>query len=100
MFSMIDCLVLLPRIINWNLFELGFTEFILNHFNIFCLSYSRSFKLVGRLILQLRVVLSLAKLHIFALSIKSKRSSIYKLKNNGPKIEPCGTTLTKSYQSL
>ena len=100
MFSMIDCLVLLPRTINWNFFGLGFIEFTLNHFNIFCISNFRSFKIVCRLILQLYIVLSSAKLHIFVLSIKRRRSLINKLKNNGPKIEPCGTPLTISYQSL
>ena len=88
-FSMIDCLVLFPRIINWNFFGLSFTEFTLNHFNIFCISYFRSFKIVCRLMLQLYIVLSSAKLHIFVLSIKRKRSLINKLKNNGPIIEPC-----------
>ena len=88
---MIDCLVLLPRIINWNLFGLGFIEFALNHFSIFYISYFRSFKIVCRLILQLCIALSSAKLHIFVLSIKSKTSLINKLKNNGPKIEICGT---------
>ena len=52
------------------------------------------------LILQLYIVLTSAKLHIFVLSIKKKGSLINKLKNNGPKIEPCGTPLTISYQSL
>ena len=43
---------------------------------------------------------SLAQLDIFALSIKRKRSLTKLLKNNGPKIEPGGTTLTISCQSL
>ena len=97
---MIDCLVLLSRIINWNFFGLGFLEFTLNHFNIFYISYFRSIKIVGRLILQLYIVLSSAKLHIFVLPIKRKSSLINKLKNSGPKIEPCGTPLTISYQLL
>ena len=85
MFSMIDCLVLLPRTINWNFFGLGFIEFTLNHFSIFCVSNFTSFKIVCRLILQLYIVLSSAKLHILVLSIKrKKRSLINKLKNNGP----------------
>ena len=50
--------------------------------------------------LQLYIVLSSAKLHIFVLSIKRKRSLINKLKNNVPKIEPWGTPLTISYHSL
>ena len=50
--------------------------------------------------LQLYIVLSSAKLHIFVLSIKRKRSLINKLKNNGAKIEPCGAPLTISYHSL
>ena len=41
-----------------------------------------------------------AKLQIFVFSIKIKRSLINMLNNNGPKIEPCGTPLTISYQSL
>ena len=59
MFKMIDWLVLLTRIINWNFFVLGFNEFILNHFNIFCISYFRSFKIVCRLILQLYICIYL-----------------------------------------
>ena len=35
MFKMIDWLVLLTRIINWNFFVLGFNEFILNNFIYF-----------------------------------------------------------------
>ena len=97
---MIDCLVLLPRIINWIFFELGFIEFTLNHFNIFCISYFRSFKAVCRLIMQLYIASSTGKLHIFAFSVKRKGSLINKLKNNGPKIEPCRTLLAISYESL
>ena len=100
MFSTIDCLVLLPRTINGNFFGLGFTEFNFNYFNIFCISYFRSFKIVCRLILQLDIVLSSAKSHIFIISIKRKGSLINKLKNNELKIEPCGAPLTISYQSL
>ena len=37
---------------------------------------------------------------MFVLSIKRKRSLINKLNNNGPKIDPCGTSLTTSNQSL
>ena len=70
------CLVLLPSIINWNFFGLGFIEFILNYFNIFCISYFRSFKIVCRLVLQLYIVLSSAELHILVLSIRRKRSLI------------------------
>ena len=46
------------------------------------------------------MVLSSAKLQIFVFSIKRKRSLINMLNNNGPKIEPCGTPLIISYQSL
>ena len=46
------------------------------------------------------MVLSSAKLQVFVFSIKRKKSLINMLNNNGPKIEPCGTTLTISYQSL
>ena len=46
------------------------------------------------------MVLSSAKLQILAFSIKRKISLINMLNNNGPKIEPCGTPLTISYQSL
>ena len=99
MFSMIDCLVLLPRTINGNFSGLGFTEFILNHFDIFCISYFRSFKIVCRVILQLDIVLSSAKSHIFILLIKRKRSLINKLKNNEPKIEPCGAPQLYLYHS-
>ena len=88
MFSMIDCLVLVSRTINWNFFGLGFIEFTLNHFNIFCISNFRSIKIVCRLILQLYIALSSAKLHILVLSIKRERLLINKSKNNGPKIEP------------
>ena len=97
---MIDYLVLLPRIMNWNFFALGFIELTLNHFNIFYISYLRSFKVVCRLILHLYIVLSSARLRIFALSMKRKIPLINKLKNNGLKIEPCGTPQTISYQSL
>ena len=48
--------------------------------------------MVCRLMLQLYILLSSAKLHILVLSIKRK-ILINKLKNNGPKIEPCGTPL-------
>ena len=46
------------------------------------------------------MILSSAKLQIFVFSIKRKRSLINMLNNNGSKIEPCGTPLTISYQSL
>ena len=46
------------------------------------------------------MVLPSAKLQMFAFSIKRNRSLINMLNNNGPKIEPCGTPLTISYQSL
>ena len=46
------------------------------------------------------MILSSAKLQIFAFSTKRKRLLINILHNNGPKIEPCGTVLTISYQSL
>ena len=46
------------------------------------------------------MVLSSAKLQIFVFSIKRKRSLINMFNNNGPKIQPCGTPLTISYQSL
>ena len=93
---MIECIELLPRLINWNFFGLGFIEFTLNCFNMLFISYFRFFKIVFRLVLQLFIVLSSAKSHIFFLSIKSERSSINKLKNNGHEIELCGTPLTIS----
>ena len=37
---------------------------------------------------------------MFVFSIKRKRSLINKLNNNEPKIDPCGTPLVMSYQSL
>ena len=52
------------------------------------------------------MVLSSAKLQIFVFSMKRKRSLIIRslnkrsLNNNRSKIEPCGTPLTISYQSL
>ena len=94
--SLIFILLMFSMIINWKFFGLGFVEFNLNHFNIFCISYFRSFKIVCRLILQLYIVLLSVKLHIFVLAIKRKRSLISKLKNNAPKIEPCGTPPTIS----
>ena len=56
--------------------------------------------MVCRLILHLYIVLSSARLRILALSMKRKIPLINKLKNNGPKIQPCGTPLTISYQLL
>ena len=91
MFIMIFCLVLLQRAINWNFFGLGFIEFTLNHFNMFCISIFRSFKIVCRLILQLYSVFS-SKLHILVLSIRRKRSLINKLKIISLKLQPVITT--------
>ena len=71
--SMIDYPVLSTKIINWNFFGLGFIEVTLNHFNIFCITFLFFCKIVCRLILQLYIVLSSAKLHIFVLSTKKKR---------------------------
>ena len=39
MLSVIGCLNVLPRIINWNFFELAFIEFSLNHLNKFTISH-------------------------------------------------------------
>ena len=43
---------------------------------------------------------SSARLDIFVLSVKRKRSLIKRLKSNGPKIKPCETTLTTACQSM
>ena len=49
---------------------------------------------------QLHMILSSTKLQMFVSTIKRKRSLINKLNNNRPKVDPCGTAQTKSYQSL
>ena len=97
---MIGCLGVLPRIINWSFFGLAFVEFILNHLTKVIMPYLRSSKIVFRSFWQLYMVLSSAKLQMFVLSIKRKRSLINKLSNNGSKIDSSGTPLTISYHSL
>ena len=96
--SMIGCLGVLPRIINWNFFGLTFIEFSLNHLNKVTISYLRSSKIIFRSFWELYMVLSSAKLEMFVLSIKRERSLINKLNKNGPIIDLCGTPLTISHQ--
>ena len=59
----------------------------------------QSSKTISKSLSHLYIVLSSAKLHMFVLSTKRKRS-LNKLNNNGPKIGPCGMPLIMSYQSL
>ena len=64
------------------------------------MSCCKSSKMISKTLPHLYIVLPSAKLHMFVLSRKRKRSLINKLNNSGPKIDPCGTPLIISYQSL
>ena len=94
--SMTGNLEALPRIINWNVLGLGFIELILNQFNKFFMSCCNSSKTISKSLSHLYSVLSTAKLHMFVVSTKRKRSMINKLNSNGPKIDPCGMYLIMS----
>ena len=100
LFSLTGNLEPLPRIINWNFLGLGFIKLILNQFNKIFMSCCKSSKMISKTLSHLYIVLSSAKLHMFVLSRKRKRSLIDKLNNSRPKIDPCGMPLIMSYQSL
>ena len=57
------------------------------------MSCCKSSKMISKTLSHLYIVLSSAKLHMFVLSRKRKRSLINKLNNSEPKIDPCGAPL-------
>ena len=59
-----------------------------------------SSKTISKSLLHLYILLLSAKLQVFVLSAKGKRSLINKLNKCGPRIDPCSTPLIVSYQSI
>ena len=55
------------------------------------------FQTISKSLSHLYIVLSSAKLHVFVLLTKRKKSMINKLNNNGPKKDPCGMLLIMTY---
>ena len=64
------------------------------------MSCYESSKMISKTLSHLYIVLPSAKLHMFVLPRKRKRSLINKLNDSGPKIYPCGTPQIISYQSV
>ena len=64
------------------------------------MSCCKSSKMISKTLSQLYIVLPSAKLYMFIMSRKRKRSLINKWNKSGPKLDPCGTPLIISYQSL
>ena len=64
------------------------------------MSCCKSSKMISKTQSHLNIALPSAKLHMFVLSRKRKISLINKLNNSEPIIDPCGTPLIMSYQSL